>query len=58
MTLDPRYLTGVEHFNKRAFYDAHEVWEDLWNDSQGEDNSFVQGLIQFCLLYTSPSPRD
>ncbi len=44
---DPRFLKGVEHFNRREFYDAHEVWEDLWNDSQDEENRFVQGLIQF-----------
>ena len=47
MTADPRFLQGVAHFNKREFYDAHEIWEDLWNDSHGDDNRFVQGLIQF-----------
>ena len=44
---DPRYLKGIEHFNKREFYDAHEVWEDVWNDEHGEAKAFVQGLIQF-----------
>ena len=47
MTADPRFLEGVTHFNRREFYDAHEVWESLWNDSHGDDNRFVQGLIQF-----------
>ena len=44
---DPRYLKGIEHFNKREFYDAHETWEDLWHEEQGEANQFIQGLIQF-----------
>lgn len=44
---DPRYLKGIEHFNRREFFDAHEVWEDVWNDEQGEAKEFVQGLIQF-----------
>ena len=44
---DPRFLKGIEHFNAREFYDAHEVWEDLWNEEHGEANGFVQGLIQF-----------
>ncbi|WP_315854002.1 DUF309 domain-containing protein [Gemmata massiliana] len=26
---DPRFLAGVELFNRREFFDAHEVWEDL-----------------------------
>lgn len=47
MSLDPRFLKGVEHFNRRAFYDAHEIWEDVWNDNQGDENRFVQGLIQY-----------
>lgn len=44
---DPRYLQGIKHFNAREFYDAHEVWEDLWHTLQGAEADFVQGLIQF-----------
>jgi len=44
---DPRYLKGIEHFNAREFFDAHETWEDLWHEEHGEANSFIQGLIQF-----------
>jgi uncharacterized protein len=43
---DPRYLEGIEHFNKCDFYEAHEVWEALWADTQGEARRFFQGLIQ------------
>lgn len=44
---DSRYLKGIEHFNAREFYDAHEVWEDLWHEQHGDAHDFVQGLIQF-----------
>ncbi len=44
---DPRYLKGITHFNNREFFDAHEVWEDVWNDEHGPAKEFVQGLIQF-----------
>jgi predicted metal-dependent hydrolase len=47
MTYDARYLKGIEHFNRREFYDAHEIWEELWHEEHGEANAFVQGLIQF-----------
>jgi hypothetical protein len=43
---DPRYLAGALFFNRREFFQAHEVWEDLWADTQGADHRFYQGLIQ------------
>jgi predicted metal-dependent hydrolase len=43
---DPRYLEGIEHFNKCDFFEAHEVWEELWADYQGPSRKFYQGLIQ------------
>ncbi|CAN5336185.1 hypothetical protein BH10PLA2_BH10PLA2_03370 [soil metagenome] len=46
MTLDPRYLAGVLLFNGQDFFEAHEVWEDLWSESHGDTRRFYQGLIQ------------
>ena len=43
---DPRYLQGIAHFNDREFYEAHELWEEVWMQSQGESRQFYQGLIQ------------
>jgi predicted metal-dependent hydrolase len=43
---DPRYLAGILFFNARDFFEAHEVWEDLWADSHGDERRFYQGLIQ------------
>jgi len=43
---DPRYLAGIEEFNRCEFFEAHEVWEDLWADTSGEARKFYQGLIQ------------
>ena len=45
-TYDPRYLEGIEHFNVCDFFEAHEVWEELWTDYRGPDRKFYQGLIQ------------
>ena len=30
----------------RDFFEAHEVWEDLWSESHGAERKFYQGLIQ------------
>lgn len=43
---DPRYLQGIEHFNACDFFEAHEVWEEVWTDYRGPDRKFYQGLIQ------------
>jgi predicted metal-dependent hydrolase len=43
---DPRYLAGIVLFNRGDFFEAHEVWEDLWMDTAGEDKRFFQSLIQ------------
>jgi hypothetical protein len=45
MQPDPRYLEGIEHFNARDFYLAHDAWESLWLERFGEEKDFLQGLI-------------
>jgi len=43
---DPRFERGLEQFRAGLFFEAHEEWEHLWNDSLGDDRLFVQALIQ------------
>ena len=43
---DPRYLAGVVLFNAGDWFEAHEVWEDLWAESHGDERRFYQGMIQ------------
>jgi uncharacterized protein len=40
------YRRGIRLFNLREFYEAHEVWEDVWRESHGMEKRFLQGLIQ------------
>jgi hypothetical protein len=42
----PLYLKGIAYFNICEFFEAHEVWEELWADDQGPSRKFFQGLIQ------------
>ena len=46
MNYDARYLAGIRLFNEADFFEAHEVWEDLWTDCPLVDRRFYQGLIQ------------
>jgi predicted metal-dependent hydrolase len=43
---DARYLTGIELFNRGEFFEAHEVWEDLWHECGSAERRFYQSLIQ------------
>lgn len=43
---DPRFLQGISYFNECEFFETHEVWEELWADTQGASRRFYQGLIQ------------
>ena len=40
------YLDGISLFNEQRYFEAHEVWEDLWKRAEGRDKLFYQGLIQ------------
>ena len=43
---DPRWLAGVVLFNAGDWFEAHEVWEDLWSENHGDERRFYQGMIQ------------
>jgi hypothetical protein len=40
------YLKGIDLFNVGEFFEAHEVWEDIWRPSRNVKREFFQGLIQ------------
>ncbi len=45
--LDPHYLSYFECFNRRLYYEAHEVLENLWlKDKSGPNGAYYKGLIQ------------
>jgi predicted metal-dependent hydrolase len=42
----PIILSGIEQFNDGFFFEAHEIWEDVWLQSPMPARRFLQGLIQ------------
>ena len=45
--LYPReYLDGIRHFNAGRYFEAHEIWEEIWLRSSGDAKLFYQTLIQ------------
>jgi predicted metal-dependent hydrolase len=45
----------VRWFNEGNFFEAHEVWEEIWTECRDPSRLFYQGLIQaaVCLLHFS-----
>jgi hypothetical protein len=41
-----RFHEGMWLFNCGQWFDAHEVWEDIWHMAGGDRARFYQGLIQ------------
>lgn len=44
-------VEGIEKFNRREFWDAHEAWETIWLAAESEAKEFLQGLIQIAAAY-------
>lgn len=42
---------GAALFNQGLYFEAHEVWEELWLELEDEPRIFVQGLIQVAAGY-------
>ena len=43
---DAHFAAGVRLFNHEDFFEAHDVWEQVWKNAEGEEKTFYQGLIQ------------
>ena len=40
------YREGLRLFNEEEFFECHEVLEELWSETRGDEKKFLQGLIQ------------
>lgn len=45
------FLEGLDRFNGRRFWDAHESWETIWLAAESDMEQFLQGLIQLAAAY-------
>ena len=46
-----RFDRAVRRFNDRAYFEAHEDWEDLWHEALGSEKRWLQGLIQVAAAF-------
>ena len=43
------FARGIELFNRRAFFDCHELLEELWRPERGPCRFFLQGIIHLAV---------
>ncbi len=46
-----KFRQGLEQFNSRAFFEAHETWEEIWLPAPEPDKTFLQGIIQVAAAF-------
>jgi hypothetical protein len=49
--VDPRLIEGIELFNHRQFFAAHDTLERLWLETHDASRRFYQGLIQAAVAF-------
>ncbi|MBV8772176.1 MAG: DUF309 domain-containing protein [Deltaproteobacteria bacterium] len=49
---NPCFAEGIRLFNQGHFFEAHEVWEQIWKEAEGEERIFYQGIIQTAAALT------
>ncbi|HWB95539.1 MAG TPA: DUF309 domain-containing protein [Bryobacteraceae bacterium] len=45
------YRSGIALYDQGRFFEAHEVLEDLWRPTRGEERLFLQSLIHFAVAF-------
>ena len=45
------FRRGLGEFNAERFFEAHEVWEEVWLASAEPEKRFLQGIIQIAAAF-------
>jgi|688.fasta_scaffold529647_2 predicted metal-dependent hydrolase len=48
---EQKFQHGIELFNKREFFDCHEVLEEVWKHQPEPERQLTQGIIQIAVAY-------
>jgi predicted metal-dependent hydrolase len=48
---DPRLAVGLNCFNASDWYAAHDLFEELWHETQGPVRPVLQGVLQIAVAH-------
>ena len=43
---DSRFEFGMKLFNSRQWYKSHDVFEEIWHETNGPERQVLQGILQ------------
>ncbi len=43
---DSRFEIGMKLFNSCQWYKSHDVFEEIWHETTGDERQLVQGILQ------------
>ncbi len=55
---DPVFQRGIQLYREGAFFECHEVLEDLWRPMRGPHRLFLQSLIHFAVAFYHQQRRN
>ena len=45
-SLKDNLIFALNLFNKEKWYEAHDAFEDIWNNVDGDERQIIQGILQ------------
>ena len=45
------FFDGLQAYEEKDFFEAHEIWEELWSEYYLDDKTLIQGLIQLAVSF-------
>ena len=45
------FSDGLRTYEEKKFFEAHELWEELWSEYYLADRTLIQGLIQLAVSF-------
>ena len=45
------FFEGLQAYEEKDFFEAHELWEELWSKYYLADRTLIQGLIQLAVSF-------
>ncbi len=56
--MDSGFEQGIRLFNSQKFFEAHEALEAVWLKSEGDEKTFLHGLIQIAAAFHHSQRRN
>ena len=45
-SFEDNFLNALNLFNNQKWYEAHDAFEDIWNNIDGDERQIIQGILQ------------